>query len=342
MTHLLARFAEDIFWLARYMERVENLARILDVNETFSRDARGSQNWLSIVQLHADEERFFTKHQAASPAAVIHYYVLDTENPTSIVASLKYARENARTLRPLISTEMWSHLNVFYGQVKALEPSHVTRSQLSRVCAWLKESCQTHAGIVEGTFYRDEGWTFYNMGKMIERADQTTRLLDIKYHLLLPSPSDVGSPLDISQWNAVLRSAAGYHAFRRVYPRGMDPKAVAGFLLFNISFPRSFAGSVAAAENALAQMKSRYHLRGGNFALELFDDIRAALGTYTIDDVLRSGLHEFLDHMQRQLILVTDELGYDFFGHVRPAQEPARPTRALTAGSGQSQVQSSA
>lgn len=340
MARLLARFAEEIFWLARYMERVENLARILDVNETFSRDARGSQNWLSIVQLHADEERFFARHQAATPAAVIHYYVLDMENPTSIAASLKYARENARTLRPLISTEMWSHLNVFHGQVKALEPSDITRSQLSRLCSRIKESCQTHAGIVEGTFYRDEGWSFYNIGKMIERADQTTRLLDIKYHLLLPSEADVGSPLDISQWNAVLRSAAGYHAFRRVYPRGMDPGAVAGFLLFNLSFPRSFAGSVVAAEQSLTLMKSRYNLRGGNHALELFDEIRSALGTYTIEDVLRSGLHEFLDYMQRQLIRVTNELGHDFFGHERPDQGP--PLQTGQSQTGQSQVQASA
>jgi uncharacterized alpha-E superfamily protein len=170
---------------------------------------------------------------------------------------------------------------------------------------------------------------------MIERADQTTRLLDIKYHLLLPSEADVGSPLDISQWNAVLRSAAGYHAFRRVYPRGMDPGAVAGFLLFNLSFPRSFAGSVVAAEQSLTLMKSRYNLRGGNHALELFDEIRSALGTYTIEDVLRTGLHEFLDYMQRQLIRVTNELGHDFFGHERPDQGPPLQT-------GQSQVQASA
>ena len=339
MARLLARFAEDIFWLARYMERVENLARILDVNETFSRDARGSQNWLSIVQLHADEKRFFARHHAATAAAVIHFYVLDTDNPTSIAASLRYARENARTLRPLISTEMWSHLNVFYGQIRALEAADVTRATLSRLCATIKENCQTHAGIVEGTFYRDEGWSFYTIGKMIERADQTTRLLDIKYHLLLPSAAGVGSALDTSQWNAVLRSAAGYHAFRRVQPRGMDPASVAGFLLFNMGFPRSFAASVMAAEHALTMMKSRYMLKGGNHALELFDDIRSALGTYTIDRVLRAGLHEFLDHMQRQLILVTDELGYDFFGHARPGGAP-RASMAGTAA--QAEVQASA
>ena len=224
--------------MARYMERAENLARILDVNETFARDSRGAQDWLPMVQLNADESRFFSVHGEANASTVTHFYVLDRTNPTSIVSAVHMARENARSLRHLISTEMWRHLNVFYELLGDVAREDLALSELSRLCATIKENCQTHTGITEGTFHRDEVWHFYQLGKTVERADQTTRLLDIKYHRLLPSSEDVGSPVDLSQWNSLLRSAAGYHAFRRVHPRGMRPANVAGFLLFNTEFPR--------------------------------------------------------------------------------------------------------
>src|SRR5262249_6491118 len=220
---LLARYADCIFRLARYVERAENLARILDVHETFSRDGRGGQNWRSIVQLNSDEERFFATHDAASVNTVVNFYVIDAGNPTSIVSTIRFARENARTLRPLISTEMWVQLNVFYNRLVDLRPADLSPGNLASLLATIKEACQTHAGITEGTFFRDQGWYFYQIGRYMERADQTTRLLDIKYHLLLPSISDVGSPVDVSQWNALLRSAAGYHAYRRLHAASTTP-----------------------------------------------------------------------------------------------------------------------
>ena len=192
MPSLLARFAESNFWLARYMERAENLARILDVNETFAQDGRGPEDWLPIVQLHGDDARFFARHDAATAEAVIRFYVLERDNPTSIIAAVRMARENARALRHLISTEMWRDLNVFYNRLAALGPDDLAPSQLSALCATIKEECQLHTGIMEGTYYRDQGWYFYQIGKYLERADQTTRLLDINYHRLLPSPADAG------------------------------------------------------------------------------------------------------------------------------------------------------
>ena len=305
-----------MFWLARNMERAENLARILDVNETFSRDARGSQNWLSIVHLHADTERFFEKHQTATANSVIHYYMLDADNPSSILSCLKMARDNARTLRPLISTELWTQLNMFHSWLRTLTPTDVGRADLSRVCSKIKEGCQTHTGILEGTLYRDEGWYFYQLGKLIERADQGTRLLDIKYHLLLPGAAEVGSPLDVSQWNALLRSAAGYHAYRRVQPRGMSPGSVAGFLIFNNAFPRSTAVCIASIDEIVVRLRQRYGLRAGNRTLEILDGIRGTLANRSIEMVLGGGLHEFLDWVQLQLIAITDDLGRSFFGHL--------------------------
>lgn len=312
---LLARYADCIFWLARYVERAENLARILDVNETFSRDSRGAQNWRSIIQLNSDEESFFVEGREVSAQSVLRFYVVDADNPNSIVSTLRYARENARTLRPLISTEMWVQLNVFYNHLATIGADELTPGRVSALFATIKEACQTHTGITEGTFFRDQGWYFYQLGRYIERADQTTRLLDIKYHLLLPDIADVGSPTDVSQWNALLRSAAGYHAYRRLHAASTTPARVAGFLLFNQAFPRSVHHCVRETGRLLGEVKSRYSLRGGNDAAEELDRLRAVLGTLTIREILSQGLHEFLDVIQQQLIAVSRDLSIAFFGY---------------------------
>jgi uncharacterized alpha-E superfamily protein len=251
----------------------------------------------------------------------VNFYVIDGDNPTSIVSTIRYARENARTLRPLISTEMWVQLNVFYNRLAELSAEDLAPGNLAALFAMIKEACQTHTGITEGTFFRDQGWYFYQIGRYIERADQTTRLLDIKYHLLLPSPSDVGSPVDVSQWNALLRSAAGYHAYRRLHAASTTPGRVAGFMLLNTAFPRSVHHCVREVGRLLGEVKSHHGLRDGNDAAEELDRLQAVLGTFEISTILRSGLHEFLDSIQRQLMAVTRELSIAFFGYTPEASQ---------------------
>jgi uncharacterized alpha-E superfamily protein len=311
---LLARYAECIFWLARSIERAENLARILDVNEIFSRGRGAAQSWLSIVQLNSDEARFYEKHQSATAERVLRFYMIDADNPTSILSAVTNARENARTLRPLLSTEMWVQLNVFYNRMRAIGPADMVPGSLSRLLTGIKEACQTFTGIAEGTFYRDQASYFYQLGRYIERADQTTRLLDTKYPLLTGG-GDAATAVEIGQWHALLRSASGYHAFRRVYSSELTPARVAGFLLFNPAFPRSVYLCVREAADALADLKSRYRLRGGNDISEGLDQLRTILESRSIDEILAGGLHEFLDFLQGYLIVITDRLSAAFFGH---------------------------
>jgi uncharacterized alpha-E superfamily protein len=314
LSNLLARYADAAFWMARYVERAENLARVLDVNETFSRDTRGGQNWISVLQLYDDVHRFLARHEEASAAAVTHFYVLDPENPGSILSTIRMARENARTLRPLISTEMWIQLNIFYNRLRALTADDLREPRLVRLCGFIKESCQAHTGITEGTFYRDAGWSFYQMGRNLERADQTTRLLDVKYHLLLTSPAAVGSPVDISQWNAVLRSASGYHAYRRVQPSGMTPTSVAGFLLFHTNFPRSVHACIQALSDELADLRPHDALARGGQAVAEVEALRGSLEGASIDTIIARGLHEYIDGIQVRLMAITAALGHEFFG----------------------------
>lgn len=313
---LLARYAECIFWLARSIERAENLARILDVNETFSRGRSAAQSWLSIVQLNADEARFYEKHRTATAERVLAFYLTDIDNPTSILGAVTNARENARTLRPLVSTEMWVQLNTFYHRMQAIGPDDMLPGNLSRLLTSIKEACQTFTGITEGTFYRDQASYFYQLGRYIERADQTTRLLDTKYPLLIGG-ADAATPVEVGQWHALLRSASGYHAFRRVYSSELTPARVAGFLLFNPAFPRSVYLCVREAAEALAELKHRYRLRGGNDIAEGLDGLRAILEARSIEEILAGGLHEFIDFLQSYLIAITNRLSGAFFGHRR-------------------------
>ena len=266
---LLIRHAEALFWLARYVERAENLARILDVNATFARDRRGDQHWLPVLQLNADEARFAETHPAPTPDAVLHFYVTAQDNPSSIASAVAMARENARTLRSVISTEMWAQLNVFHKWLRELDAPSLAPGHLTRLFARIREACQTHTGITDGTLHRDQGSYFYRLGRCIERADQTTRLIDIKYHALLPSVAAVGSPVDAVQWDGLLRSAAAHHAYLRVVQGGVTPSGVAGFLLLEPYFPRSVAFCVREADRLLATLRDRHHLAAGSAAASL-------------------------------------------------------------------------
>ncbi len=310
---LLSRYAEALFWLGRYMERIENLARILDVTDTFVRHGVDQSGWRSVIQINADEERFTKLYGHANAESVAQFYLVDRDNPTSMLSSLFAARENARTLRPLIPTEMWSQLNIFYNRVRQLTSADAAPSRVSGLCAYFKEQCQAHAGITDGTFYRDQSWAFYCIGKYIERGDQTSRLVDIKYHTLLPSPDDVGSALDVSQWHALLRAASGYQAYRRINPSYMTPSSVAGFLLMNQSFPRSLTLCMRQVDLYLGQLSSGYGLRGAYVAQERLDELRAALMDQTINQILARGLHEFLDWVQLQLIGLQDSMADSFW-----------------------------
>ena len=314
-SQLLSRFAENIFWLGRYMERVENLARILDVNETFARDSRGGHEWLPVLQLNADEDRFFERYKKPTGTAVVTFYISDSENPTSILSSLHMARENARGLRHLISTEMWLQLNVFYNEVASLKRRELALVNLSQLCERVKEACQAHAGITDGTLYRDEAWSFYHIGKFIERADQTSRLLDISYHRLTNASDDGGAPPDISQWNALLRSVAGYHAYRRTHPRGISPETVVAFLIYDRDFPRSMATCIRRILGHIEHLEDSHDLAVPRGLASHLRHLKRQILTRSRKTVRRdaTNLHKFVDAFQLELFALSDELSKTYF-----------------------------
>jgi uncharacterized alpha-E superfamily protein len=301
---LLSRYAESMVWLARYMERIENLARLIEVTEVFVRLRSATNGWQCIIDINCDDEVFRSQYDRVTAETIIRFYVLNRENPNSIWCLASAARENARALRPLISTEMWTQLNVFTNFILSLRADDIPLARLSQLCTRIKQDCQTHTGVTEGTLYRDQAWLFYAIGKQIERGDQTTRLIDIKYHALLPTAEGIGSETDLSQWTAVLRSAAGYHAFRRLMPTRMDPAGVAGFLLMNEAFPRSLATALRHIHHALGLLRTDHGLRRAAPIIERVEHLRALLSGQTMEEIIIRGLHEFLDGMQGELATV--------------------------------------
>lgn len=314
IAHLIARHAESNLWLARYMERIENVARLLDVTNTFARDADDTRNWLTILRINGDLEGFYAKHAEANQANIAQFYLLDAENPTSVQVAIAAARENARTLRALISTEMWLQINVFHGRIRALTPTDLLPDHFTAICGMLKEGTQAHTGITEGTFYRDQAWHFYMMGRYLERADQTTRLLDTRFHAMAPQTAAGDREIDAGQWNALLRAAAGYHAYRREHPNGYRPTEVAGFLLANTAFPRSVGLNLAQLEWHLTQLRTRYYLRGAIPALERLDQLNAGLTHQNVAELVKGSLSPFLDFVQREIASLHADIIEGFCG----------------------------
>ncbi len=312
---LLSRYGESMMWLARYMERIENLARILEVTEAFVRNPDGSPGWDSILQINSDEERYAALY--ALPATednILAFYITENTNPTSIRAMAHMVRENARSARPLISTEMWMQLNIFTQSMMELSTPDIRRNGLSGLCNRIKQDCQTHFGVTEGTLYRDQAWLFYLLGKYLERSDQITRLIDIRYHTLLPGGETFGSQLDLTQWGSVLRSAAAYHAFRRLQPVTTTPANVVGFLLKNEGFPRSLMLNLRQVESTLNALSTHYNLRHqcGPFQ-ERIINLRATLEDQTAEDIISRGLHEYMTYIQDELSALQAEVSVTFW-----------------------------
>jgi uncharacterized alpha-E superfamily protein len=336
MSSLLSRYAESVFWMARYFERAESLARILETQTSFQR-GRADNSWAWIVALYSDEKAFAKAFPDTTAENVIRYYMAHTDNPGSIQSSIRAARENARALRPMMPTDMWYQLNDFYNRLFAFGPSDFSEVRLSRTCDAIKRGCYAQIGVAENTLYHDETWPFFRLGLYIERADQTSRLLDVRFAQQQVGVARDEGHFDFTFWTILLRSASAYHAYRRVFPRHIEPKEVAAFLIFDSRLPRSIAYCLGEMQAMIELLRRNFGLRHASAAAEQVEMMIAGLDTARKDERLLERLHGFNDWVQTSLIQVTDELGQAFFGYSRSA-EAAAPSAAMS----QSQTQTMA
>ena len=209
---MLSRVADSIYWMSRYIERAENVARFVDVNLNLMLDFPGSsdQQWQPLVDITGDTEQFAERYGEACQTSVIQFLTFDTKNPNSILSCVRAARESARSVREIISSAMWEHLNGSYLMLTAAAGDDGEVSDPHELFASVKTASQAFTGITDTTMTHNEGWHFCRLGRQLERADKTSRILDVKYFLLLPKVDDVGTTVDDVQWAAVLRSASAF------------------------------------------------------------------------------------------------------------------------------------
>lgn len=318
---LLARNAEHLFWLARYVERASSLARIVETHMSYDRSRGEDSSWAWLLELYSERQTFAKHYPEASFKNVLKFYVSDSGNPGSVRSILRGARENARALRSTIPTEMWIQLNEFYNRSLGITEFDLDPIRLSRTCSQIKYGCYAQLGVAESTLFRDEGWNFFRLGLMIERADQTSRLLDVKFAQLATDSQAVPKIADATFWALVLRSAAAYQAFHRAEQRGTDPNRVARFLLINASHPRSISHCVDQILRVLGELYANYHLTRVRSAQEQSAAMMGILRAAADDMLLLAHLHGINDKLQRGLIALTENLGIEFFGYPDPAPQ---------------------
>lgn len=316
---MLSRVADSIYWLNRYVERAENIARFVDVNLNLLLDSPVSitQQWEPLIMTTGDLNLFKQRYGEPTADNVIHFLTFDREYTNSIISCLRIARENARSVREVISSEMWEQVNSFYLMVNDASQAQPL-SQLPSFFAEVKMASHLFAGVMNATMSHNEGWHFGRLGRLLERADKTARILDVKYFILLPEINYVGTALDELQWIALLKSASGYEMYRK-RQRRISPTGVAKFLLLDREFPRSVQFCLLEAEQSLYRISGTSLGTWSNAAERTLGKLRAELDFITIEEIIQNGLHEFLDHIQTQLNCVGDRV-FDTFIALEPVK----------------------
>jgi len=317
---MLSRVADSLYWMSRYIERAENVARFLDVNVHMTLDLPmgAVEQWEPLVATTGDDAMFDERYgtSKATRENAIKFLAFDQTNPNSIVSCLRAARENARSVRQFITLEMWEHVNKFYMMVnsstaplRAFEAPHDFFGDIMM-------ASHGFLGITDATMSHGEGWNFCHVGRMLERADKTSRLLDVKYFMLLPSVGYVGSPYDDILWSAVLRSTSAFEMYRKAHQQ-ISPDRVVEFLVLDPEFPRAIHHCVIKAEESLRAISGT---PGGTFrnqAEQRLGRIRAELDYVQVEEIIRDGLHEFLDDLQDRLN-ASGQAIFDTFFALRP------------------------
>jgi len=321
---MLSRVAESIYWMSRYVERAENLARFIDVTLNLILDQpHGTvQQWDPLVSATGDEKHFAKHYGIATADNVIRFLSFDRSYPNSILSSLIAARENARTVREAISSESWEQLNEFYHFVRDASDARVRLDSPSEFFRSVKQYSHLFNGILDATMSHGRGWHFANLGRLIERADKTSRILDVKYFTLLPTVHDVGTTIDDLQWSAVLRSVSGFEMFRKRY-HGITVDRVIEFLILDPAFPRAIRYCISNADQSLHEISGSPAGTFRNVAEQRLGRLKSELAYTDVRTIAELGLHQFVDTLQNTLNRVGQGIHETFFA-MRAIDPPRR------------------
>lgn len=311
---MLGRAANGVFWMSRYLERAENTSRLIDVgfHLALTRGNRPSQDeeWKSVLTTTGMLDDYCTKYSGFSGAQVFNYLLRDPGNPGSVLAMVENARTNARVVRTSITNAVWETTNDGWMTLRDLLARPVRESNLGEVLITIRRIGTLVRGALEGTMLRNEVFNFSRIGTFIERADNTARILDVKYYVLLPSAAWVGSSLDNVQWDTLLRSVAGDRAYTWLNAGSMDPRGIARFLILDGQFPRSLVFSYEKIRSNMAGLAQEYGQEVS--AHQLLRDAGAKLHQTTIEKIFDQGLHEFLQDFIAKTIQIGSAIAADY------------------------------
>jgi uncharacterized alpha-E superfamily protein len=322
---MLSRTASTLYWMSRYLERAEAVARLLDVNLTLNLDLSGGEDeaWEAVVTTTGDLEPFLKKHGAIARNAALSFLAFDLENPNSVASCVHLARENARTVREHLPSEAWESINALYLQLReaSSQPSGGLGS-LDQSLGAVRTAGRQLDGLLATALIRDEGWQFCRLGQNMERADQTSRLVDVQHALLEGRHGEAGHEL---RWEAVLNCASALTMYRRRHG-GTDGEKVAQFLLLDGAFPRSVAFCLRSAEESLRAINGTPAGQFSNSAEKALGRLAADLRYTEIGDVLKDTVHAWVDHFQERLNAVAESVRLEYF------EPPADPEEAKPVG----------
>jgi uncharacterized alpha-E superfamily protein len=308
---MLSRTADGLYWLARHMERAENVARIVMVGHRMSSMARSLDNpgneWHSTLLAAGCEPGFFAKHQEATAPLVIDYLVRDPDNPSSIFSCLETARRNARAVRTALTVDMWDALNETWYQARNSARFSVPPANLPELLEWVKERSLLFNGAYSNTMLRNDAYYFTRLGTFLERADNTARILDVKYHVLMPRHEAVGGALDYYHWQAILRSVSALRSYHWVYHDRLKPWLVAEFLILRPEMPRSLLSCYEQIIRTLELLAEAYGGKRGE-CHRIAGELHARLRFGRIQDIFQSGLHEFLTEFVDRSVTLGDAI----------------------------------
>lgn len=291
---MLSRTADHLYWMARYTERAENLARILEVNYRMSLLPQGpeivEQGWIATLTIIGLLDSFKQRYDAVTPANAIAFMVFDRENPLSIYSCIRAARENSRAVRGTLTSEIWETMNATWLEMREKEMSPASDAEMGNFFEWVKHRSHLARGVIQGTMLRDEAWHFTWLGTYLERSDSTARILDVKYHLLLPRGEKAGGATDYYQWSALLHSVSAFEIYRRVYRDLITPRRVAELLVLRDDMPRSLHRCISQVYTHLTSL----HNAQSDETERRAGELQASLRFGRIDEIFEMGLHEYL------------------------------------------------
>jgi uncharacterized alpha-E superfamily protein len=313
---MLCRTANELFWMARHIERAENTARTLDVTyrmsllpyEVVEPGLAWAEPWAVPLITSGLATEYYERFPRLSAHDVLRFMILDGSNPSSIFCCLRAARESARSVRGAITSEMYEDLNAAWLEIRKIDFAAIEARGVSDFFDWVKMHSHLFRGVTVGTMLRDEAYHFIRLGTHLERADNTARILDVKYHTLLPSAADVGGAVDYYQWGALLRSVSGFESYRKIYSDVITPRRVAELLILREDMPRSLHACMNLIHETLTQLcdpASREVERSSG-------ELHAKLHYGKTDDIIRFGLHEYLVDFLARISALGDDISRHF------------------------------